>query len=227
MSQLKGAVILFDLDGTLVDTAPDLVRALAETLAEDGFPPASIEDVRAMVGRGARALLQRGYARVGTARPEPVLDARVARFIALYDADIARHSKPFPGAVEALDALAAAGAELALATNKPQGLTEKLMATLGLSDRFVRMLGADAVPRRKPHPGHLAAAAGGWPALARAVMVGDSETDAAAARAAGVPLVLMAHGYSETPLDALGADRVLASFEGLPAICAELLAREN
>jgi phosphoglycolate phosphatase len=206
---LADATIIFDLDGTLVDTAPDLVRALNVVTAEDGFPDTPVELARAMVGRGARALLRRAYARSGTALPEPVLDVRVGRFLAVYADAIAELSRPFPGAEELLTALDDAGARAVVATNKPQRLTDLLFEALGWSGRFERVLGADAVSRKKPHPAHLAEAAGGVERLRRAIMIGDSDVDVAAARAAGVPVAVMRHGYSETPAHLLGADRVL------------------
>jgi phosphoglycolate phosphatase len=207
-----------------VDTAPDLVRALNAVLEADGYPPASLELARAMVGRGGRALLRRAYARSSTSLPEPALDARVARFLAAYATSVADLSRPFPGAEAALDALAEAGATSVIATNKPQKLTEMLMEAIGWRDRFARLVGADAASRKKPHAAHLAEAAGGAERLARAVMFGDSDVDVAAARAAGVPVAVMRHGYSETPVELLGADRVLESLEECPRVAAALVA---
>jgi phosphoglycolate phosphatase len=222
-SGLEGATVIFDLDGTLVDTAPDLVRALNVVIAADGFPLVPIAEVRAMVGRGARALLRRAYARLGTAMPEPVLDERFARFLAAYAADVADQSRPFPGAEEAVDALERAGAVCVIATNKPQRHTDRLLEALGWSARFERVIGADRASRRKPHAAHLIEAAGGRDRLARAVMIGDSDIDVAAARATGVPVAVMRHGYSETPADRLGADRALDALEDVPAAAAALL----
>ncbi len=223
--QLEGATIVFDLDGTLVDTAPDLVRALNVVVEADGFPPTPITEVRAMVGRGARALLRRAYARAGTALPEPALDGRVARFLAVYEADVAGLSRPFPGAEASLDAFARAGAACVIATNKPQRLTALLLDALGWGGRFERVLGADAASRKKPHAAHLIEAAGGAGRIARAVMFGDSDVDVAAARAAGAPVAVLRHGYSETPADRLGADRVLDNLEEGPAAAADLIRR--
>jgi phosphoglycolate phosphatase len=220
---LQGATIIFDLDGTLVDTAPDLVRALNTVMEADGFPTVPAADVRAMVGRGARALLRRAYARSGTAMPEPVLDQRVARFLAAYDAHIAELSRPFPGAEESVETLARSGAISVIATNKPQRLTDHLLEALGWSGLFQRVVGADSASRRKPHAAHLIAAAGGADRLVRAMMIGDSDVDVAAARAAGVPVAVMRHGYSETPADRLGADRVLDNLSQTPAAALELI----
>lgn len=221
---LSGATIIFDLDGTLVDSAPDLVRALNAVVEEDGYPAVSMELVRQMVGRGARALLRRAYARCGTALPEPALDLRVARFLKAYEAGVAERSLPFPGAEAALDALDRAGAASVIATNKPQHLTDLLIEALDWKGRFVRILGADSVTSKKPHRAHLEEAAGGKLLLARSLMVGDSDVDVAAARAAGVPVAVVRHGYSETPAERLGADRILDRLEETEAAAAALIA---
>ncbi len=222
--RLKGATIIWDLDGTLADTAPDLVRALNAVVVEDGYPEVSLELVRAMVGRGARALLRRSYARCGTALPEPALDLRVARFISAYEAGIAERSRPFAGAEETLDEFARLGATSVIATNKPQALTDLLMKAFGWEDRFARVVGADAASRKKPHAAHLIEAAGGPDRIVRAVMIGDSDIDVTAARNARVPVAVMRHGYSETPADLLKADRVLESLKESVAAAAALIA---
>lgn len=223
-SPLHGAVILFDLDGTLVDTAPDLVAALNAALGGLGLPPCPVADVRAMVGRGSRAMIYRGLARSGTALPEPEVDALQRAFLAAYRDAIAVESRVFPHVRAALEALSAAGAELAVATNKPDALAEALLQALTLDHHFTRLIGATRAPRRKPDPAHLRAAAG--PAgLARAVMVGDSPVDAAAARAANAPVILLRHGYSEVDVDTLGADAVLDGFDTLVATVSDLAAR--
>lgn len=223
---LDGFTVIFDLDGTLIDTAPDLLRALNAVIEADGFPPASLDDVRQMVGRGARALLLRAYARSGASFPEPGFDRRVKLFIARYAEDIARASAPFDGACAAMDHLSEMGARLVIATNKPQSLTEQLLNTLGLSDRFDNVVGADAAPVRKPHPSHLAAALGDGD-RARAVMIGDSSVDVAAARNFGVPVLVMSHGYTETPPTLLGADGVLDHFADAPEAITRLASGEQ
>lgn len=225
MSALAGATVIFDLDGTMVDTAPDLVRALNHVMDEDGFPHVPIEDVRAMVGRGSRALLMRGYARCGAALPHDAVSLRVGRFLEAYAADIAARSRPFPGLFEALDALEGDGARAVIATNKPQALTDQLLDALSLRARFVRAVGADAARAKKPDARHLVDAVGPEGDITRAVMVGDSDVDVAAARAAATPVIVMTHGYSETPVERLGADRVIAGFGELHDAAASLLAR--
>ncbi len=222
---LAGATIVFDLDGTLVDTAPDLIRALNATLDLEGLPRCAPDTVRALVGQGARALIERGAALSG-ARFEPrKLDALTEAFIGFYRADIAGGSRPFPGAEAALDALAAAGARLAVCTNKRTDLSVALLDALNLSARFAAIVGADAVRERKPHPGHFletVARAGGDPG--RALMVGDSEADVAAAQAAGAPVAAVRFGYGPDPVESLGADAVLETYAHLPALARRFLA---
>ena len=217
---LAGATIVFDLDGTLVDTAPDLVGALNVLLAREGLPTLPLAEVRVMIGQGARALITRGFAAAGAPLDEARLSALFGDFIVHYRAHIADESRPFPGIVDALDVLAGAGAGLAVCTNKPTDLSVALLDALGLSHRFAAVIGADATPAQKPAAAHLVTAierAGGR--VERAVMVGDSASDAGAARAAGVPLVLVSFGYTDIPARELGADVLIDHFAELPAAC--------
>ncbi|MGJ3233266.1 MAG: HAD-IA family hydrolase [Oceanicaulis sp.] len=222
-STLNGARIAFDLDGTLVDTAPDLVRALNAAVVPDGLEPVPIAAVRAMVGRGARALIERAYERAGApALSSEEIEARLDRFMHAYRAGIADQSAPFNGVLDALDVLAANGAELSVCTNKPTSLAVPLLTELGMAQRFVRIVGPEDAPAKKPDPRHLEAAIGGK-ADRRTVMVGDSEPDASAARGAGAWCVIFEDGYSEKPAGALGADRLFRLWGELPALIADLL----
>lgn len=224
LSALAGATIVFDLDGTLVDTAPDLLGTLNSILEDEGLPVLALDEIRPMIGRGARAMMLRGFEAAGQTLPEARGDVLFDSFITRYDARIAEDSRPFPGVVEALDALAGAGARLAVCTNKRTHLSLSLLEALGLASRFAAIVGAEAVAAAKPSPVHLLETirrAGGDPA--RAVMVGDSATDAGAARAAGVPLVLVSFGYTETPAAELGADVLIDHFDALTPACARLL----
>jgi phosphoglycolate phosphatase len=219
---LAGAVIAFDLDGTLVDTAPDLIGVLNVILAEHGHAGLPLEASRWLVGRGARVMLERGFAAAGELLAPDRLDALFARFIALYRARIADESRPFPGVAEALDHLAGAGARLAVCTNKPTGLSRALLDALDLSSRFAAIVGPDLAGAAKPDPRHLAyavEAAGGG----RALMVGDSAADVGAARAAGAPVVAVSFGYTDIPALDLGADQVIDHFAELPAAARRLL----
>ncbi|MCC5996697.1 MAG: phosphoglycolate phosphatase [Oceanicaulis sp.] len=222
---LAGARIAFDLDGTLVDTAPDLVRALNAAIAPAGLDPVPLDDVRAMVGRGARALIERAFDRAGrTAPPEDELQAALELFLAVYRAGIAELSRPFPGVEAALDELASAGARLSVCTNKPGWLAVPLLQELGLDDRFERIVGAEDAPAKKPDPAHLLTALGGGPVVAGDILVGDSSVDFETARAAGAGIILFELGYDEKPVRTLGADRLFTSFQDLPALAAGLIA---
>jgi len=221
---LQGATIAFDLDGTLVDTAPDLVASLNIILGEEGLPPLPFDDVRRMVGRGARALLERGFAAAGAPLDADSAPALVQRFIALYLGRIAEESAPFPGVVDTLVALRAAGAKLAVCTNKLTHLSVALLDALDLSPYFDAVVGADSTPAPKPDPRHVLAtieAVGGDPT--RAVMVGDSINDALSAQAAGVPVLLVSFGYTEAPVETLGGDRVIDAFSEVQDACIKLL----
>ena len=221
---LNGARIAFDLDGTLVDTAPDLVRALNESVVPLGFDPVPIEAVRAMVGRGARALIRRAFVREGRAEPhEDLVEDRLDVFMDAYRADIARHSRPFEGVEAALDSLAAAGARLSVCTNKPTQLAIPLLDALNLRTRFERVIGPEDAPAKKPDASHLIVAVGGAPIDHACILVGDSEPDALAAKAAGAGSVIFEGGYSEKPARTLGADRLFETYGVLPDLLAELI----
>jgi phosphoglycolate phosphatase len=225
LSALSGAVIAFDLDGTLVDTAPDLVAALNMLLQADGLAPLPLEAARRFIGRGGPLLIERGFSAAGAPVTEERLAELYERFLAHYLGHIADRSRPFPGVVEALDAMAAAGARLAVCTNKRTDLSTALLDALGLSGRFAAIVGPDLARAAKPDPAHLTAAvamAGGE--IGRAVMVGDAATDAGAARAAGAGLVLVSFGYTEIPAAELAPDILIDHFDDLPGACQRLLA---
>ncbi|MEE2527092.1 HAD-IA family hydrolase [Hyphobacterium sp. HN65] len=216
----QGAGIAFDLDGTLVDTAPDLVRALNAVVAEDGLQGVALADVRIMVGRGARVLIERAYSAQDRRLDPDIVDTKVQRFIDVYKAGIANLSSPFPRCIETLDFLAGKGARLSVCTNKPSVLADALLDALGMTHRFERVIGPDRTSAKKPDAAHFWSAVGdAGPNLA---LIGDSITDSACAKAAGIPCVILTHGYSEIPHQALGADAVLDSFESLPDKLAEL-----
>jgi phosphoglycolate phosphatase len=222
---LAGAVIAFDLDGTLVDTAPDLLGTLNVLLAEESLPLLPLAEARPFIGRGARWLIQRGFEAAGAHLHPAKAASLFDRFIPHYLAHIADESRPFPGLESALDTLAAAGARLSVCTNKPTGLSMALLETLGLAHRFAAIVGADSVAAMKPDPRHLAAAveaAGGT--LARAILVGDSATDATTARAANAGLILVDFGYTDVPAAELAPDALISHFDELPQACVRLLA---
>ena len=218
------ATIVFDLDGTLVDTAADLVRALNETLDLEGLAHVNLDTMRRFVGRGARVSIERAAELRGAHFSAERIDELTRAFIDFYRADIARESRAFPGAVEALDAFAAEGAKLALCTNKRTDLSTQLLDALGLTGRFSAIVGADAVTEKKPHPDHYRAAverAGGL--VRRSIMVGDTIADVGAAKAAGAPCVVVRFGYCDGDVDRLGGDAVIDRYSDLVAASRRLL----
>jgi phosphoglycolate phosphatase len=223
--ELADATIVFDLDGTLVDTAPDLARALNETMDLESLPRVKLDTVRQLVGEGARLLIERSAALAGVHFQSERLDELTEEFIGFYRADIARDSRPFPGVAEALDVLAALGAKFAVCTNKRTDLSNMLLDAVGLGERFSAVVGADAVTERKPHPEHFRAAvtrAGG--VVRRSVMIGDTAADVAAARGAGAPVAVVSFGYSDGGAEMLGADVLLHRYSELAPACRRLLA---
>ena len=216
--------VIFDLDGTLVDSAPDLVATLNVIFAREGLPPVAYDTARNLVGGGARSMIERSLAAQARKLDAAGVDSLVKDFVEHYAAHIADRSRAFPGLDAALDELAAGGCRFAVCTNKLEWLSVRLLDALGLSNRFAAICGADTFGLQKPHPDLLRrtiARAGGEPA--HAVMVGDSVSDIATARAAGVPVVAVDHGYTETPVSELGADRVISTFAELPNAVFDLL----
>jgi len=214
--QTTPAVAVFDLDGTLVDSAPGLLAGVNRRLAEAAAAPLDRAALLPMIGDGARALLARAFAARGLALPEGALPA----FLAELEARPEEGAAPLPGIPAALDALAGAGWRLAVCTNKPERAARALLAALRLAPRFCAVLGGDSLPVRKPDPAHLRAAvtaAGGG----RAVMIGDHANDMRAARAAGWPAVFCAWGYGAAAM-ADGAP-VAAHPRDLPGLLSRLL----
>ncbi|QMW24598.1 phosphoglycolate phosphatase [Sandaracinobacteroides saxicola] len=219
--------LVFDLDGTLVDTADDLAAAMNHGLATVGRPGLPVAAVRPMVGQGARKLLEKGLAASGGGS-DAEMEAAFCAFFEHYAANIARHSRAFEGVEPTLDRLSAAGCVLGICTNKPIGLTRLLLAALGWSGRFAAVLGADSLGVRKPDPEHLWAtirACGGE--AGDAAFVGDSMTDALTGQAAGVPTVLVTFGFSVEPVASLPHDALIDDFVLLPGVLAAFKARSS
>jgi phosphoglycolate phosphatase len=213
MNALNFDVVVFDLDGTLADTAADLGAALNHALAAMGRPPVAPESVRNLIGHGGRALLMRGLAASGAA-DEALVDQGYPILVEYYARHICDETRAYPGLEAALDAIEAAGARIAVCTNKSEALTHALLAALGWKDRFAAVVAGDTLAVRKPDAAPLleaVARAGGG----RAVLIGDSITDAGTARAAGVPFVAVSFGFSDRPVEALGADAVIDSYDAL------------
>jgi phosphoglycolate phosphatase len=202
--------VVFDLDGTLVDTAPDLINALNIVLAREGLPPMPLASARNMIGGGARKLIERGLEAEGREVSLAELARLTDDFIGHYAEHIADDSRPFEGLEAALDELASDGYRLAVCTNKLEWLSRRLLDRLSLSGRFAAICGADTFGVSKPDPAILrqtVARAGG--ALAETIMVGDAGTDVGVARRAGVPVIGVSFGYTEVPIADLKPDRVI------------------
>ena len=218
-ARLAGApprAVLLDLDGTLVDSARDLAETLDDLLAEAGHPPLGREKVATMIGAGVAALVQRGFAARGVPLDEAGTAARTSRFMELYTPRATRHTRPCTGVAAALGALADAGVPMAVCTNKPQAVSEQILADLGLLSHVRAVVGGDCGLPKKPDPAILLRALellGATPS--DAVHVGDGRADMEAAQAAGMRAVFVEGGYAG-PDDRSGAALVLSSFAGLP-----------
>ncbi|MBV9862186.1 MAG: phosphoglycolate phosphatase [Alphaproteobacteria bacterium] len=212
---MEGSLLLFDLDGTLIDSVPDLCAALNEVLSEYGRPPLLPSEVQPMVGDGMPALVARGFAARGL-DPAAAQQA-LPRYVAVYEANATRLTHPYPHVHETLETLRRMGYRTAVCTNKLQGPTLTVLRGLDLLRLFDGIAGGDRFAVRKPDPGHLLGLikelGGGTQSAA---MVGDAENDAAAAHAAGLPLILMRYGYARVDPGTLGADAVLDDFADLP-----------
>jgi phosphoglycolate phosphatase len=215
--------IVFDLDGTLIDTAPDLISTLNLILANEGLAAVPYEAARQMIGGGARGMIARALEAEGREGSKANLDRMFGAFIEHYAAHIAEGSRPFPELEVTLDRLAAEGRRLAVCTNKLEWLSVRLLDTLQLSRHFAAICGQDTFGVQKPDPEVLRRTilrAGGTPD--HSIMVGDSGTDIRTARAATVPVIAVDFGYSEVPIASLEPDRLISSFAELPAAIREI-----
>jgi phosphoglycolate phosphatase len=209
--------IVFDLDGTLVDTAPDLIDTLNIILGDQGLPTIPYDDARPLIGGGAKAMIERALTLERRSASSNEVEALYTSFVAHYAEHIADRSRPFPGVEPALDRLTASGCRLAVCTNKLEWLSKRLLDALNLTDRFAAICGQDTFGIQKPDPQVFHATvkqAGGNPR--EAIMVGDSVTDIRTARAAKVPVIAVDFGYTDVPVAKLGADQVISSFLELP-----------
>jgi len=220
---LPPAAIVFDLDGTLVDSLCDLAGTVSDLLVEHGRRPVGADEVRPMVGDGLKILLQRAFSATGEPLSADALDAVVPAFRARYDARSTDTTRPYPGVVGTLGALRSAGHPMGIATNKPQASTERLLAAIGLAPFFLAVAGGDRHPFRKPDPRHPLAvleAIGGR--SDRALVVGDDPVDLEAGHAAGLPVALATWGYARRPYDTLEAEARLDRFDEIPALLGRL-----
>lgn len=215
--------LIFDLDGTLADTAADLLAAANVALAGAGLPLLDLATDRQAAGRGGKSMIRASLARAGLPPDDARADTLYAPLLAAYEARIAEETRLFDGVERALDALAAEGWRLGVCTNKPERLALILLERLGVLGRFGAVLGADTLPVRKPDPAHLVETArriGADPA--RAVMIGDTLTDLLTARAAGVPCILTSFGFAAEPLADLAPDAVIGHYDELAPTLARL-----
>jgi len=216
--------LVFDLDGTLVDTAPDLLEALNVILAREGRRPVNPTDLRHLVGFGVRTLMAEAFKMTGGPADPGQIDGLKDGFLDYYRAHIADHSQPFPGVEDTLDILRTEGARMGVLTNKPHDLTLLLMSKLKLDTYFVSIFGEGRMPYTKPDARifqgvvHEIGGAG-----AGALMIGDSLTDVKTAHNAGAPVILVPYGYTPEPANTLGADAVVATFADIPAAVRRLL----
>jgi phosphoglycolate phosphatase len=215
--------VVFDLDGTLVDTAPDLIAALNYVLDREGLPPVPMQAARNMIGAGARKLIERGLEVEGRIMSVADIDRLTKDFIEYYAAHIADASRPFEGLEAALDDLEALGCRFAVCTNKLEWLSKRLLEQLGLSRRFAAICGADTFGVSKPDPVILqqtVARAGGH--IASTIMVGDAGPDVGVARRAGTPVIGVEFGYTDVPIADLKPDRLIGHMRELPAAVSSL-----
>jgi phosphoglycolate phosphatase len=210
---LAGTVIIFDLDGTLVDTAGDLAAAMNHVLAGEGRAVLPLARVRHLIGQGAEAMLARGFAETGGAPRAADMEVNVRTFLDHYTANIATLSRPFPGAIEAIGELRAIGAACAVCTNKRETLSRALLAALRINSHFDAIVGGDTGPAPKPDPAPVRLCIERT-RTERAIFVGDSDTDIKAAKAAGIPCLLATFGYGPALLRAEAA----ASFDAYAAL---------
>lgn len=214
---MSPALVIFDLDGTLIDSAADLAAAVNALLAGFSCEPLSLPQVRPMIGDGVAMLVARALAARGCEPADPAAATRL--FMQHYESDAISRTTAFPGVREALEAMRAAAIPLAVCTNKPARITSRILESLGLARFFGRVIGGDSLPFRKPDPRVLLALLEEFAAPAeKSLLVGDSEVDAATARAAQVPFVLMKHGYRRGPWEEIPCIASLEGFSELPAL---------
>jgi phosphoglycolate phosphatase len=225
---ISARTVVFDLDGTLVDTAPDLINALNFILDREGLPPVPLHSARHMIGAGARRLIERGLELDGRSLGLDDVTRLTGDFINYYAAHIADVSRPFEGLEDALDDLSARGYRFAVCTNKLEWLSKLLLDRLGLSSRFSAICGADTFGVSKPDPAILRqtiARAGGE--LSSSIMVGDAGPDIGVARRAGIPVICVEFGYTEVPIADLKPDRLINHMRELPAAVEGLMLQRN
>ena len=221
---LSNPLVIFDLDGTLIDTAPDLIDSLNHTITAAGLEPVTFDDLTHLVGQGVRVMIRRAFDLRKVPLDDETWDQLALRFMDHYASQMPGKSRPYPGALDCLDRLSAAGFGLAVCTNKPEALALVLMEKLGLSERFLAITGGDTFAVRKPDAQHIFGTidmARGEPA--RSIMIGDSVNDILAAQNAGIASIAVSFGYSDVPVESLGPSHVVAGYDDLTAALVEKL----
>lgn len=211
---MSSPLLVFDLDGTLLETAPDLVGTLNEILTEEGLQPIPLSTAKTYIGQGAKMMIEKGFAANGATAGDGRANELMPVFLDKYEARIARETYAFPGLLDALDRLQQEGWDFAVCTNKHERLARILLEELGLTNRFVAITGGDSFAHKKPHPEHLLKTvelAGASPE--DTIMVGDSRSDIDAAKAASIPVIAVDFGYTPVPVDQLGPDVVISHFD--------------
>jgi len=213
---VSSPLVIFDLDGTLIDTAPDLIDSLNHTIASADLAPVTFDDLTHLVGQGARVMIKRAFELRKVKLDETETDSLFGIFVEHYRQNMPGKSQPFPGVVECMERLAAAGMTLAICTNKSEALAIPLIEELGLSGHFAAITGGDTFPVRKPDAAHIFGTiekAGGT--RDRAIMVGDSINDILAAKNAGIASIGVDFGYSDVPITSLSPSTVISHFDAL------------
>lgn len=217
MSQDVRGTVIFDLDGTLVDSAPDLADALDTIMVEQGLDPVGLEGTRALIGHGIAALVRAALAQHGLKPGEAEFSLILERFLDVYGRQLSAKTRPYPGAASALGTLRRAGWRLVVCTNKREALSRQVLEDLALLPQFDLVAGPDTFGVAKPDPAHLTGALPREPRGQHlAVVVGDSAIDVVAARRAGLPVIAVSWGYARGSVDDLGADEVASSFGQVP-----------
>ncbi len=221
---MAAPMIVFDLDGTLVDTAPDLLESLNHSIGTVGMEPVAADNLRRYIGKGAKVMIERAFAAKQRPLDKTELAELFAIFLEHYAGNMPGSSQPYPGVVAALERLRLGGCRFAVCTNKTEQLSVQLLTRLGIDSWFDAICGQDTFPYRKPDPRHLTstiAAANGDPSSA--LMVGDSETDISTAIAAGIPVVAVDFGYTDRHVSEFGPSHVISHYDELTGDLADRL----
>jgi phosphoglycolate phosphatase len=219
MFNFQPQAIVWDLDGTLVDSAPDLATALNTVLDMRGFFTLSVNEVRPMIGNGVAKLVERGFNAVGMRPDAAQLDQLVTMFVSVYKTCATDNTHPYPGVVEALQGIHGMNIPMGVCTNKPEDFSRQILEGLGLAGYFSSVVGGDTTAARKPDPEPVLACLHGLVAEpASSLMIGDSVHDVHAAHAAGLTIGVVPWGYRSAPVEELGADFVLHDLAGLPGM---------